>query len=151
MVKTPKLYFCDPGLLVYLLGFSDWPAVMKNAAWGAVWENLVISEVRKHFLNKGKRPPCWFWRESQGDEVDLLVEVRPRQFLALECKAAAQVDAGALRGAASVVKAFGPESVKRGAVVCRTEGAYPLAEKGRLVAIPLGGGAGLHAFLTRNA
>ena len=151
LVKTPKLYFCDPGLLVYLLGFLDWPAVMKNAAWGAVWENLVISEARKHFLNKGKRPPCWFWREAQGDEVDLLVEVGPRQFLALECKAAAQVDAGALRGAASVVKAFGPEAIGRSAVVCRTEGAYPLAEKGKLVAIPLGGADGLHAFLNRNS
>ncbi len=150
LVKTPKLYFCDPGLLVYLLGFPGWSAVKENAAWGAVWENLVVGEARKHFLNKGKRPPCWFWREVQGGEVDLLVEVGPRQFLAMECKTAAQVDAGALRGTSSLVKAFGPEAVKQGAVVCRTEGAYPLAEKGKFAAIPLGGADGLHAFLSRN-
>jgi hypothetical protein len=58
---------------------------------------------------------------------------------------------GAIRGATSLVKAFGPEAIRHGAVVCRTEGAYPLAEKGRLIAIPLGGSGGLHAFLNRNS
>ena len=41
LIKTPKLYFTDSGLLIYLLGFPDWQAVIKNAAWGALWENLV--------------------------------------------------------------------------------------------------------------
>ena len=71
LIKTPKLYFSDPGLLIYLLGFAEWSAVTHNAAWGSIWENLVISEVRKQFLNQGKRPPCWFWRIAQGEEIDL--------------------------------------------------------------------------------
>ena len=147
LVKTPKLYFSDPGMLTYLLGFPDWEAVVRNAAWGAVWENLVISEVHKHFLNSGKRPPCWFRRTVQGEEVDLLVEIGPRQFLAIECKIASQIEPRALKGFTALEKAYGPESLNRAAVVCRTDKAYPLAQESRITALPLGGEDGLCQWL----
>jgi len=148
LIKTPKLYFSDPGLLTYLLGFPNWEAVVRNVAWGAVWENLVISEVHKHFFNTGRRPPCWFWRTVQGEEVDLLVEVGPRHFIAIECKTASQIDARALKGFAALKKTYGPESLKKSAVVCRTEKPYPLAQESRIVALPLGGTDGLMEWLT---
>jgi uncharacterized protein len=148
LVKTPKLYFSDPGLLTYLLGFPNWEAVAQNVAWGAVWENFVVSEVYKHFFNCGKRPPCWFWRVVQGQEVDLLVEVGPRQFIAIECKTASQIDSRALKGFAALKKTYGPDALKKCAVVCRTEKPYPLAEESRIVALPLGGAEGLFGWLT---
>jgi len=148
LIKTPKLYFSDPGMLTYLLGFSDWEAVIRNAAWGAVWENLVISEVHKHFFNIGKRPPCWFWRTVQGEEVDLLVEVGPRQFLTVECKTASQIEPRALKGFAGLEKSYGAESLKRAAVICRTEESYPLAQESRIVALPLSGADGLVEWLS---
>jgi len=139
LIKTPKLYFADSGMLTYLLGFADWEAVIRNAAWGAVWENFVIGEVHKHFLNSGRRSPCWFWRTVQGEEVDLLVEVGPQQFFAIECKTAAQVESRALRGFAAIEKSYGTESLKKAAVVCRTQEAYPLAKDSRIVALSLSG------------
>lgn len=148
LIKTPKLYFSDPGLLTYLLGFPDWEAVIRNAAWGAVWENLVIAEVHKHFLNRGKRPPCWFWRTVQGEEVDVLVEIGPRQFLAIECKTASQIEPRALKGFTAIEKAYGPESLDKGAVVCRTEKAYPLTQESRIAALPLSGADGLIEWLS---
>lgn len=148
LIKAPKLFFADPGLLTYLLGFTTWEAVTQNAMWGAIWENLVIGEVHKYFLNQGKRPPCWFWRTFHGEEVDLLVEVGPRQFLAVECKTAATVDSGALKGIAALEKEYGPESVENSAVVCRTDKAYPLTEGGQVAAIPLGGSDGVGAWLS---
>jgi predicted AAA+ superfamily ATPase len=148
LIKTPKLYFSDPGMLTYLLGFTDWDAVIQNAAWGAVWENLVISEVHKHFLNTGKRPTCWFWRTVQGEEVDLLVEVGPRQFLAIECKTTSQIDSRSLKGFTALEKSYGVEAVKKAAVVCRTEERYPLAQKGRIVALPLSGKNELTSWLS---
>ena len=69
-----------------------------NAAWGSIWENLVISEARKQFLNQGKRPPCWFWRIAQGEEIDLLIETGPRQFLAVECKVGVEIEKRSLKG-----------------------------------------------------
>ena len=139
LVKTPKLYFSDSGLLTYLLGFSDWEAITQNATWGAVWENLVIGEVYKHFLNRGKRPPCWFWRTVQGEEVDLLIEIGPRQFLAIECKAAARIEPRALKGFAALRKTYGEEALAKAAVVCRTEEPFPLAPGSAMAALPLPG------------
>ena len=147
LVKRPKLYFSDLGMLTYLLGFADWSAVIQNAGWGAVWENLVVSEVHKHFLNRGKRPPLWFWRTAQGEEVDLLVEAGPRQFFAIECKTASAVDSHALKGLAALERAYGAGSLKKAAVVCRCEEAYPLTEKSRIKALPLTGSSGLIEWL----
>lgn len=151
LTKTPKLYFSDPGMLTYLLGFSNWEAVPQNAAWGAVWENLVISEVHKFFFNRGKRPPCWFWRTVQGEEVDLLIETGPRQFVAIECKAAAHVEPRALKGLTALEKTYGENALQKAAVVCRTEEAYPLAPKSRVVALPLHGKKGLAHWLSKHA
>lgn len=147
LIKTPKLYFWDSGLLTYLLGFPDWKSVVANAAWGAIWENLVISEVHKHFLNQGKRPPCWFWRAVQGEEVDLLMELGPKQFMAIECKTAATIEPRALKGFDAIRQVYGPTSLKKAAVVCRTPKPYPLAEKGGVVALPLGGKEGIEGWL----
>lgn len=126
-------------MLTYLLGFAYWKAVTQNAAWGAIWENLVISEVYKHFFNYGKRPPCWFWRTVQGEEVDLLVEIGPRQFVAIECKTASQVEPRALKGFTALENSYGEGALVKAAVVCRTEKPYPLAPASRIVALPLGG------------
>ncbi len=150
LIKTPKLYFADSGLLTYLLGFPSWAAVPQNPAWGAIWENLVIGEVWKHFLNAGMRPSCWFWRLAQGEEIDLLVERGPRQFLAVECKTAPEIEPRALKAFASLEAAYGRKALRAGAVVCRTATPYPLVEKGRITAIPLGGPSGLRAWLQRN-
>ena len=147
LVKTPKLYFCDPGMLAYLMGFFEWSAVPKSAAWGAVWENMVVGEVRKHFLNRGMRPPCWFWRTAQGDEVDLLVERGPGCFLAMECKAAVAPEQRALKGIESLKRTHGQASVEQAAVVCRTNRPYPLAAGGGTLAIPL---SSVPAFLDRR-
>jgi len=147
LIKTPKLYFADPGLLTYLLGFPDWTAVIKNAAWGAIWENLVIGEVRKQFLNRGGRPSYWFWRTVQGEEIDLLIERGPGQFLAVECKTTAEIEPRMLKGFAALEQTYGPKALWRAAVVCRTPAPYPLAEKSRISALPLGGAEGLRSWL----
>ncbi len=150
LIKTPKLYFADSGLLVYLLGFPDWAAVAHHAAWGAIWENLVISEVWKQFQNRGERPPCWFWRTVQGEEIDLLIERGPGQFLAIECKVGVEPGRRSVKGFPALEKVYGPEALRRGAVVCRTPVPYPLAEKSRIAALPLGGPEGVSAWIRRH-
>jgi len=147
LIKSPKLYFCDTGLLTYLLGSMNWQSVTTSPAWGAVWENLVINEVRKHYLNRGKRPAMWFWRTRQGEEVDLLIEIGPRQFLGIECKAAATVDSRSTMGFAAMEEEYGENSLKKCAVVCRTRGPHPLREQSRWSAIPLDGPQGLATWL----
>ncbi len=74
LVKTPKLYFYDTGLACSLLGIQTAAQLETHFAKGPLFENLIILEAMKGFLNNGKRPSLFFWRDNTGNEVDLLVE-----------------------------------------------------------------------------
>ena len=95
----------------------------------------------------GARPPCWFWRTVQGEEIDLLVERGPGQFLAVECKTSEEIEPRMLKGFTALERTYGPKALRQGAVVCRTPAAYPLTEKGRITALPLGGSEGLRSWV----
>lgn len=138
LIKTPKLYFQDVGLLLYLFGFRRWDDVRANAAWGAVWENIVIAECRKAVANSGRRCPLHYWRTAGGDEVDLLIEVGHRCVGAVEIKAAEQPDDRALKGLKAFAQLYGAETMDAAFVVCRTGSPYPMADAGVPVnAVPL--------------
>ncbi|MDX9987970.1 ATP-binding protein [Thiothrix unzii] len=85
LVKTPKLYFYDTGLVCWLLGIRDVEQVKFHAMRGALFENLVISECHKYLFNQGEHPEIWFWRDRSGHEVDMVLE-RGGQFRAVEVK-----------------------------------------------------------------
>ena len=78
LVKTPKLYFYDTGLAAYLMGIEDASHLSIHSARGALFENLVIAEFMKHRLNQGLASNLYFWRNSTGEEVDLVLEVGER-------------------------------------------------------------------------
>jgi predicted AAA+ superfamily ATPase len=74
LVKTPKLYFCDPGLAAWLLNVREVGHLMAHPARGSLFENLVVIDAMKHFYNSGASPPLYFYRDAHGTEVDLVVE-----------------------------------------------------------------------------
>jgi len=74
MVKTPKLYFLDVGLMAWLLGVRDAASIQTHAARGALFETLVVSEFIKSRWNAGQPADLYFWRDSAGHEVDVLWE-----------------------------------------------------------------------------
>ena len=74
LIKTPKLYFYDTGLLCYLLGIRSDKDLELHSLRGAVFETYIISELHKSSFNAGVEPPMYYWRDSQGHEVDLLIE-----------------------------------------------------------------------------
>jgi hypothetical protein len=74
LVKTPKVYFADTGMLCWLLGISDPDQARLGPAAGGIMESLVVSEVYKGLLHMGMQPRIHFWRTSAGSEVDLVVE-----------------------------------------------------------------------------
>lgn len=74
LVKTPKLYFLDTGLAAWLLGIRDPETLAVHPQRGALFETWVIGEHFKAFWNRGETPALSFWRDSAGNEVDLLVE-----------------------------------------------------------------------------
>ena len=74
LVKAPKLYFYDTGLLSSLLGIKSVEQMETHFMRGEIFENLVVSECLKSGLAAGEEPVLYFWRDSNGNEVDLLVE-----------------------------------------------------------------------------
>lgn len=70
--KSPKLYFTDPGLAAWLLGIESPDQVARDPLVGGLFENLVVVEALKARLNQGKAPNLYFFRDSNGREVDLL-------------------------------------------------------------------------------
>lgn len=74
LMKSPKLYFLDTGLLCYLLRIRTTDELFSHSSRGAVFETFVVNELLKTCLNLGLEPDIWFWRDSTGREVDLLIE-----------------------------------------------------------------------------
>jgi uncharacterized protein len=87
IIKSPKLYFYDTGLVCSLLRIGSPEAISTHYLYGALFENLVIADLMKQFHHKGLRPPLYYWRDSNGIEIDCIVERENNQVLAIEIKA----------------------------------------------------------------
>ncbi|MGB5155896.1 ATP-binding protein [Desulfobacterium sp. N47] len=74
LVKASKLYFYDVGLVSWLLGIQSHEQIETHPLRGNLFETFVVSEVKKSFFNSGERPGLYFWRDSNGVEVDLIIE-----------------------------------------------------------------------------
>lgn len=88
LVKTPKLYFYDTGLACSLLDIQNAEQITIHFLRGGLFENLVINEFIKESYNKGVEPKLSFWRDSTGNEVDLLRMSEGKQY-AYEIKSGA--------------------------------------------------------------
>lgn len=86
LVKTPKVFFTDVGTLCYLVGLRDIENAMAGPMGGAIVETFVFSEIYKRLLSSGIDPQVYFWRTSQGAEVDIIVEDQGR-LIPIEVKA----------------------------------------------------------------
>lgn len=73
VIKAPRMYFSDTGLCAHLMGWGS-PQVLENSAMsGEFFENWVVMEIYKSFLNAGERPPLYFYRDSNRKEIDLII------------------------------------------------------------------------------
>ena len=85
LVKSPKLYFLDVGLMAWLLGIRDAASIQAHAARGALFETYVVSELIKRRFNAGQGADLFFWRDNAGHEVDLMFDT-PQGMQAVEIK-----------------------------------------------------------------
>ncbi|MEQ1879924.1 MAG: ATP-binding protein [Burkholderiales bacterium] len=74
LIKSPKLYFHDTGLLCWLLGIAEPDQLALHPLRGSIFETMVVAELAKARLNRGERPALHFWRDSNGNEVDVVAE-----------------------------------------------------------------------------
>jgi len=85
LIKSPKLYFSDPGLACRLLGIQTTEQLFLNPLRGGLFESFIITELLKNRLNQGQSPGLWFWRDNTDMEIDCLIEEN-NKLLAIEIK-----------------------------------------------------------------
>ena len=73
VIKAPRMYFLDTGLCAHLMGWGSAEVLENSAMSGEFFETWVVSEVYKSYLNAGKRPPLYFYRDSNKKEIDLIL------------------------------------------------------------------------------
>jgi hypothetical protein len=74
IVKSPKLFFVDTGVLCYILRITSLDQFMHSPFASHVFENMVVMEKVKQFANKGQRTPIYFYRTVSGLEIDLIID-----------------------------------------------------------------------------
>lgn len=133
VIKSPKIFFTDVGLAAFLLGIHTAEQASRDPLRGSLYENLVIADIVKAALNKGIRPEIYFFRDSHGNEVDLLI--REKGVLTpVEIESAATFSTDFVKGIERF-KALGIKRVTAGAVLYNGE--QPFDVRGVRVFNPL--------------
>lgn len=118
VIKTPKVYFYDTGLVCYLTKWSSPEVAESGAMSGALLENFAVSEIMKSYQNAGLEPYIYFYRDRDTKEIDVIME-GDGQLFPLEIKKTASPDK-------RIVKTFGvinkaPLKIGTGAVLCMAD------------------------------
>lgn len=125
IVKSPKLYFADTGLLCALLNIRSGSDLRQSPAVGAVWETFVFAQLRDRERRAGRSGGLFFWRDRTR-EVDFVVDVGGRLEL-FEAKWTELPDAGDTVNLEFVRNVAGKSRVTGGAVVARPPNSFPFA------------------------
>ncbi len=138
VVKMPLLHFLDTGLAAYLLKWGNAEALEKGAMSGAFFESFVFSEIYKSYLNAGKEPPIFYYRDKDQKEIDLLLYQNGTLY-PIEVKKAASPGKGAIKSfhvldAVQEPEKFGAINelkidIGEGSVVCMAKDLLPIDAK----------------------
>lgn len=97
IMKSPKLYFIDTGLMCHLLRIRSAKDLVGHPLYGSIYETFVISEILKAFVHRGERPPLYYWRDRTGHEVDALLDLGTR-LTAIEVKVGQTISSDYFKG-----------------------------------------------------
>lgn len=87
IIKSPKLFFTDVGLVSYLLGIEKHEQVSRDPLLGGLFENMVVMELVKKRLNQGLEPNMYYYRDSNNNEVDIIYQ-KFNELIPIEIKSA---------------------------------------------------------------
>jgi len=127
MLKTPKLYFLDTGLLCWLLGWNTPEQMARGAMWGHIFESFVFAEILKSYYNDGiSEPPLFYYRDIDKNEIDLLIsdgdELHP-----IEIKTTSDPNKAMVK-AFSLIENIPGKKLGQGALICLCKERLPITE-----------------------
>lgn len=126
IVKSPKLYFLDTGLCAYLTRWDSPETLEASMTSGAIFETYAVSEIVKSYYNAGKRPPVFYYRDTDQQEIDLIIETNNTLY-PFEMKKSASPGKESVRHFHIIEKT--KKDIGMGGVICMTDSVYPIGGK----------------------
>jgi uncharacterized protein len=118
LIKSPKIYWTDSGLICHLLGMQTNAELERSPFLGAVFEGAVAAEIVKAQINQGQRRELYYFRDQQGLEVDFIIPVPGGAYALIEAKASRSPHAEMARPMLSLARAWSATPIKRELTGC---------------------------------
>jgi predicted AAA+ superfamily ATPase len=132
LIKTPKLYFNDTGLCSFLTGWTTPETLMNGAMAGAIFETYVLAEIIKSWMYQGKYPGLYYYRDKDGNEIDLILEY-DNTLYPIEIKRSSSVRRDWGRPLHKLQRFS--KSIGTGTIICLTDRSIPVSDN--VLAIPV--------------
>jgi predicted AAA+ superfamily ATPase len=113
LVKSPKVYWGDTGLVCHLLGIRSQAELDRSPFLGSIFEGWVAAEILKSQVNRGRRKELYYFRDQQGLEVDFLVPQPNARFWMVEAKASKTVQPSMAGPMAALSRVVGARVARR--------------------------------------
>ena len=132
VIKTPKVYFTDTGLVCYLCRWLTPETLANGAMAGSIYETFIVSEILKSYYNAGKHPDLYFFRNTDGQEVDLLF-YRDGKLYPIEIKKTSSPNVKDAKHFGTLSTFFPTLEVSEGGIICNAEELLPLGQKLKII------------------
>jgi hypothetical protein len=132
IVKTPKVYFTDTGLVAFLCRWLTPDTLANGAMSGNIYETFIIAEILKSYYNDGKDPNMFFFRNTDGQEVDLLFYTDGTLY-PVEIKKTASPNLKDIKNFKTLQTNFPSLIIGEGGIICNHDRLLPLADKNRII------------------
>lgn len=134
IIKSPKVYFTDTGLVSYLCKWSTPESLQSGAMSGQVYETFVVSEIIKSYYNAGIEPNLYYFRNTNAQEVDLLF-YKDGILHPIEIKKTTNPNVKDIKHFKVLTEFFPTVKLGEGGVICSCEKLYPLGEGNKIIPI----------------
>lgn len=135
IIKSPKIFYCDTGLVNYFLQNDSIDKMLNCGQWGSILETYVFSELCKEIKDIIPRPAIYYWRTNNGAEVDFIIEYK-NKLIPIEVKSSIQIKPYAIRGIKSFIDSQQKSKIPFGIILYRGDNIIYLEKN--IIAIPLG-------------
>ena len=129
IIKSPKIYFTDIGIVCYLTGIKDKTHLLQGPMAGALFENFCVQEAIKIFFNQGQSPRLYYLRMGNNIEIDLLIERAARSLIPVEIKLSKTPSMGMGTNISRFRNLFSAFDIGKGFIVSLAEHTIPLSRE----------------------
>ena len=134
IIKSPKVYFTDTGIVCYLCKWLTVDTLKNGAMAGQLFETYIVSEILKSYYNAGKKPNMFYFRNTDAQEVDLLFYENGKIY-PIEIKATNKADVRIIRGFKVLSTYFPNAIISSGGIICAEEELLPLGSEKYIIPV----------------